>query len=184
MRRAKRIWLLPLAFAVLCGCGGGKAQEDGQDAAQAMRAQAAYQAEEPVIGLILTSQDAEENEELISRFQEAAEDAGARLLIRIPEVSKEDAEEAAALVGSFVLCDVDPVEFQMLYVDELVAEGVDVIAIWANHGEALKPVLSAARAVGIRVCAFERQVGEGSCDLYVGREGAAAAAAGLLEKEE
>lgn len=169
-----------MTLILLCGCG--KAQGSDQDPTQAMRAQEAYKAEDSVIGLILSSQDAEENEELISSFQKETDAVGARLLIRVPEVSKEDAEKAVALTGSFVLCDVDPVEFQMLFVDEMVAEDVDVIAIWANHGDALEPVLSAARAVGIQVCVFGCQVTEDSFDLYVEMEDAASAAVGLLQK--
>lgn len=59
---------------------------------------------------------------------------------------------------TFALCDVDPIEYQMLAVNELVAEDVDVIAIHANHEEALESVLSAARSVGVRVIAFEQPV--------------------------
>ena len=174
----KKFLALVLVLLVLGGCTGGKTGE--KDAGQAVDKEPASQAEEPVIGLILTSEDAGGNEEIISRFREEAEAAGARLEVRIPEVAEKDAREAAALTEHFVLCQVDPIEFRMLFVNELVAEDADVIAIWANHGEALEPVLAAARSVGIRICAFGREVGEESCDLYAEIEEAPAKAAGLL----
>lgn len=125
------------------------------------------QTEAPVIGLILTSQDAQENDALIQEFEALAEEMGAELLVRIPEVTCAEAEEARSLTGDFVLCEVDPIEYQMLHVNEMVAEDVDVIAIHANHPQALEPVLTAARSVGIQVCAFGQEVGEESCDVYV-----------------
>ncbi len=180
----KYFLILSLIFLGLSGCAGEKPGRVKEDTGQAMEAEQAVKAEEPVIGLILASEDAPENEEIISQFRKEAKAAGARLEVRIPEVSRKDAEEAAGLTESFVLCEVDPIEFQMLFVNEMVAEDADVIAILPNHGEALEPVLAAARAVGIPVCAFGRDVGEESCDLYAETEEAAAAVAGLLEKRK
>lgn len=174
--------MLLLVLAVFLGGCAGESQGLSEAETETMKAERAHEAAEPVIGLILTSQDGEANETIISCFQEKAGEAGAKLWVRIPEVSEEDALEAAGLTESFVLCEVDPIEFQMLFVNEMVAENVDVIAIYANHDQALEPVLSAARAVGIRVCAFGRRVTEECRDCYAEVEEAAAAAVSLLEE--
>ena len=136
------------------------------------------------VGLILTSRDDEENEAVLASMEELAVEKDFRLVVYTPDVSAEEAEEAAKLEqGSFASCDVDPIEYQMLGVNELVAEDVDVIALHPNHSEALESVLGAARGVGIQVCAWECPVTEESFDVYV--EGAAevpAAVQELLEK--
>ena len=136
------------------------------------------------MGLILTSRDDEENEAVLASMEELAEEKELRLVVYTPDVSAEEAEEAAKLEqGSFASCDVDPIEYQMLGVNELVAEDVDVIALHPNHSEALESVLGAARGVGIQVCAWARMPSEESFDVYV--EGAAevpAAVQELLEK--
>ena len=98
----KKFLALALVLLVLGGCTRVKTGE--KDTGQAVDTEAAPQSEEPVIGLILTSEDAGENEEIISRFREEAEAAGARLEVRIPEVAEKDAREAAALTEHFVLC--------------------------------------------------------------------------------
>ncbi len=166
-----------MVLIILCGCAARTRETDtlvrGQEETDMP----------PQIGLVLTSEDAEENEALISGFQEAAAFAGAGLLVKIPQVTEAEASQAASLTGSFVLCEVDPIEYQMFLVNDLVAEDVDVIAIHANHSEALEPVLSAARAVGIRVCAFGREVAEESCDVYAGTEDAPQSAVELLGTE-
>ena len=172
--------VLSLILLALGGCIGGGPGTEKKDDGELMQEEPILREKEPVIGLILTSEDADENEEIISGFREEAKAAGARLEVRIPPVSREDAREAAKLTGSFVLCQVDPIEYQMLFVNELVAEDVDVIAIWANHSEALESVLAAARSVGIRICAFGQEVGEESRDFYAETEEAAAKAASLL----
>ena len=119
------------------------------------------------IGLILTSRDDPENESVEAVFQELADRLGAELSVQTPDVSATEAAEARELAyHTFVLCDVNPIEYQMLAVNELVAENVYVIAIHANHEEALESVLSAARGVGIRVIAFGQEVTEESCDGY------------------
>lgn len=138
----------------------------------------------PVLALILTSRDAGENSELIKNFREKALEEGAEFLVKIPDVTEEEAQKARLETGDFVLCDVNPIEYQMLLINELVAEDVDVIAIHPNHSEALEPVLAAARAVGIRICAFGQEVGEESCDVYTTAEKAPEAAVGLLLVEE
>ena len=120
------------------------------------------------IGLILTSRDDPENESVEAVFQELADRLGAELSVQTPDVSATEAAETRELAyHTFVLCDVNPIEYQMLAVNELVAENVDVIAIHANHEEALESVLSAARGVGIRVIAFGQEVTEESRDGYV-----------------
>ena len=76
----------------------------------------------------------------------------------------------------------DPIEYQMLAVNEFVAEGADVIAVHANHPEALEGVLAAARGVGVQICAWGCQLTEESCDVYVETaEEASAAALELLK---
>ena len=112
-----------------------------------------------------------------------AQKEGVELLIYTPDVSAEDAEQAGDLeTGTFASCDVDPIEYQMLAVNEFVAEGADVIAVHANHPEALEGVLAAARGVGVQICAWGCQLTEESCDVYVETaEEASAAALELLK---
>ncbi len=137
------------------------------------------------VGLILTSRDDEENEEVLTSMEELAEEKGFRLVVYTPDVSIEEAKEAEKLeLGSFASCDVNPIEYQMLGVNELVAEKVGVIALHPNHSEALESVLGAARGMGVRICAWECPVTEHSFDVYV--ESAAevpAAVQELLEAE-
>ena len=91
------------------------------------------------IGLILTSRDDPENESVEAVFQELADRLGAELSVQTPDVSATEAAEARELAyHTFALCDVNPIEYQMLAVNELVAENVDVIAIHANHEDVYK----------------------------------------------
>ena len=121
------------------------------------------------MGLILTSRDDPENQETEAAFQSLAQELGAELLVETPDVTASDAGEARALeAGTFILCDVDAIEYQMLATDALVAEGVSVVAIHPNHAEALESVLSAARGVGIYVAAFADPVTDASADACVG----------------
>lgn len=185
MKTNNQIWkkirslFLVLAFFTLGACGRQEEQED----VLMMRAETAEGAgeDEPALALILTSKDSEENSQLVKDFREKADEQGVRLLVKIPDVTEEEAQEARRETGNFVLCDVNPIEYQMLFVNELVAEDVDVIAIHANHSEALEPVLTAARSLGIRICAFEQKVGEESCDVYTTAADAANASVGLLD---
>lgn len=178
----KKRWIgiLSLCMILMLSFMGCTSKESAEKETLMMRAENAGEIDTPVMALILTSEDGKENEEVIESFREKAEEIGAKLLVRIPEVTEEEAKRARDLEGEFVLCEVDPIEYQMLFVNELVAENVDVIAIHANHGEALEPVLAAARGVGIRICAFEQEVGEESCDIYATASGAPEAAAQLL----
>lgn len=168
----ERIALRLLAICLLCGLLGGCGQSRGDTVeASESRTEPESSAAEPKasleIGLILTSRDDPENESVEAVFQELADRLGAELRVKTPDVSAAEADEARKLdYHTFVLCDVDPIEYQMLAVNELVAENVDVIAIHANHEEALESVLSAARGVGIRVIAFEQPVTDASCDGY------------------
>lgn len=180
--RCSALLSLLAVFLILSACGR---QESGEETL-IMRAEnaKAVSGEAPALALVLASRDGAENEELIESFRETAKEQGAELLVRLPDVSEEEAREARELAGSFVLCEVDPIEYQMLLLNELVAEEADVIAIHPNHSEALEPVLAAARAVGIRICAFGQEVGEESCDIYTTAGEAPQAAAGLLQAEE
>ena len=168
----ERIALWLLAMCLLCGLLGGCGQNRVEAAeASESRTEPESSAAEPKasmrIGLILTSRDDPENESVEAVFQELADRLGAELRVKTPDVSAAEADEARKLTyHTFVLCDVDPIEYQMLAVNELVAKNVDVIAIHANHEEALESVLSAARGVGIRVIAFGQEVTEESCDEY------------------
>jgi len=115
-KRRRVLWYLILLLA-LAGCGQGEHMRIEDQPGE----QEAGQRKPPLVGLILSSRDAEENEELIQQFEAVAKDMGAQLLVRIPEVSDKDAEEARGQQNSFVLCEVDPIEYQMLYVNEMVA---------------------------------------------------------------
>lgn len=157
---------------VSAGCAGAQGSRDtdgsAADTGEAMKAELVAEMEEPVAGLLLTSRDAEENEAVILAMEEMAEENGARLVVYTPDVSAREAEEAGDMeMGSFASCDVNPVEYQMLGVNQFAAEGVDVMAVHANHSEALESVLAAARGIGIRICAWGREVSEGSFDIYV-----------------
>lgn len=157
-------------------------RRDNHEETLMMRAEnaEAVSEEHPTLALVLASRDRVKNEDLIKSFQEKAEEQGIELLVRLPDVSEEEALKARELTGSFVLCEVNPIEYQMLFINELVAEDVDVIAIDTNHSEALDPVLTAARALGIRICAFGQEVGEESCDVYTTANEAPEAAVALL----
>ena len=174
--------LLMVCFLEVSACG----RQEGNEEALMMRAENAQtvSVEPQTLALVLTSRDGAGNEKLIEDFQKKTDEEGVELLVRIPDVSEEEALEAGKLTGSFVLCEVDPIEYQMLLINELVAEDVDVIAIHPNHSEALEPVLTGARAVGIRICAFGQEVGEESCDAYVTAEEAPEATLELLRAEE
>ena len=94
MKDRNRKWLLCLLFLVaacLMGC-----TSQGQDKTQ-NSPEASAGTEGLVIGLILTSQDAEENDDLISEFEELSRELGAELLVGVPEVSWEAAKEARNL---------------------------------------------------------------------------------------
>ena len=168
----ERIALWLLAMCLLCGLLGGCGQSRVDTAeASVTRTEPESSAAEPKasleIGLILTSRDDPENESVEAVFQELADRLGAELRVKTPDVSAAEADEGRKLAyHTFVLCDVDPIEYQMLAVNELVAENVDVIAIHANHEEALESLLSAARGVGIRMIAFGQEVTEESRDGY------------------
>ena len=168
----ERIALWLLAMCLLCGLlvGCGQSRVEAAEASVARTEPESTEAESKAsleIGLILTSRDDPENESVEAVFQELADRLGAELRVKTPDVSAAEADEARKLAyHTFVLCDVDPIEYQMLAVNELVAENVDVIAIHANHEEALESVLSAARSIGIRVIAFEQPVTDASCDEY------------------
>lgn len=172
--------LTVLVTACLAGCAGsGKAQTAEADSLEAdgleaetgeIDGQTDFPEEtgSPVIGLILFSRDGEENESVIADMSEMAETNGLELLIYTPDVSEEEAEAAGGMeTGTFIIRDVDPIEYQMMGVNWLVSENADVIAVHASHRETLEGVLSAARGVGIQICAWGQELTEGSFDLYV-----------------
>lgn len=153
-----------LALLMAAGCGN---KENGSADPDSDTVKTEEQKEKRVIGLILTSRDAGENESVTEAVEKIADETGAELLIRTPDVSAEEAEEAASLTyGSFILYDVDPIEYQMLALNELTAEDADVILIHPNHEEALDGVLSAAGGAGAAVYAWGEKPSEGSFDVY------------------
>ena len=174
IRKQGMLLACALLGILLCGPLSGCGQEKVAEAEASEKKSEAIEQKNPDvgeqisrIGLILTSRDDPENEQVQTDFENLAEALGAELHVKTPDVSAAEADEARGLeYRTFALCDVDPIEYQMLAVNELVAENVDVIAIHANHEEALESVLSAARGVGIRVIAFGQEVTEESCDGY------------------
>ena len=154
-----------------CGLGAQFSQPGGQEAEAgetAGQTDIPEETESPAIGLILFSRDGEENESVIADMSEMAETNGLELLIYTPDVSEKEAQEAGNMeTGTFLIRDVDPVEYQMMGVNWLVSENADVIAVHASHREALEGVLLAARGVGIQICAWGQELTEGSFDLYV-----------------
>lgn len=187
-KKQKQSAAVPILFlSVLLTLTACKKEEQPKDEATLMmRAENAQdiEKEQPILALVLTSRDAPENEGLIESFQEMAEEQEAELLIRFPDVSEKEALEAQTLKGSFILCEVDPIEYQMLIINELVAENTDVIAIHPNHKEALDPILTAARATGIRICAFGHEIGEESRDIYTTTEQAPTGTAELIKQTD
>ena len=163
--RAAGVFLLTAVLLAGCGQPQAGATEETPDAVQRVQNETG-----PLrMGLILTSRDDPENQETEAAFQSLAQELGAELLVETPDVTASDAGEARALeAGTFIPCDVDAIEYQMLATDALVAEGVSVIAIHPNHAEALESVLSAARGVGIYVAAFADPVTDASADACVG----------------
>lgn len=186
-KRGSLRWItaLSLAGCLSAGLAGCAGTAEVRNAQEAMKAELTAETKTPVLGVILTSRDSEENEGVTADFAEMAEEEGMKLLIYTPDVSAEDAEWAEGLEpGTFASCDVDPIEYQMLAVNEFVAEDVDVIAVHANHREALEGVLAAARGVGIPVCAWDCELTERCCDVYVeNAEDAPAAVLKLLNRE-
>ena len=174
IRKQGMLLACALLGILLCGPLSGCGQEKVAEAEASEKKSKAIEQENPDageqisrIGLILTSRDDSENEQVQTDFENLAEALGAELHVKTPDVSAAEADEARGLeYRTFALCDVDPIEYQMLAVNELVAEDVDVIAIHANHEEALESVLSAARSVGVRVIAFEQPVTDAGCDGY------------------
>lgn len=184
MRIGKGSFYLILGAALLLGGCRGSWNRAGEAEEGPVQEDAVGEAEEKVIGLLLSSRDAGENEAVTAAFTRMARAEGARLLVYTPDVSEEEAEEAAGLsYDSLVLCEADPIEYQMLGLNEFVAEAADVIALHGNHEEALSGVLEAARGVGIKVCAWDRELLEGSFDVYEKTaEEVAEAAAELVKK--
>ena len=174
IRKQGMLLACALLGILLCGPLSGCGQEKVAETEASEKKSEAIEQKNPDvgeqisrIGLILTSRDAPENEQVQTDFENLAEALGAELHVKTPDVSAAEADEARGLeYRTFALCDVDPIEYQMLAVNELVAENVAVIAIHANHEEALESVLSAARSVGVRVIAFEQPVTDTSCDAY------------------
>ena len=172
IRKQGMLLACALLGILLCGPLSGCGQEKVAETEASEKKSEAIEQKNPDvgeqisrIGLILTSRDAPENEQVQTDFENLAEALGAELHVKTPDVSAAD-ETRGLEYRTFALCDVDPIEYQMLAVNELVAEDVDVIAIHANHEEALESVLSAARSVGVRVIAFEQPVTDAGCDGY------------------
>ncbi len=154
-------------LGLLAGCGRHSAETVEEFSSAQTEAESAASGESLRIGLVLTSRDDPENEAVQEAFQTLEENLGAEISVKTPDVSAKEADEARTLAyHTFVLCDVNPIEYQMLAVDELIAEDADIIAIHANHKEALESVLAAARKVGVRVIAFEEPVTDASFDIY------------------
>lgn len=171
--RRKSYWFLPLCLCFLLFIGGcGSAGEEKVQVQEVSDSETVLEEEKskdsPLrIGLILSSRDDAENEELEEVFQSLASELGAELSVKTPDVTAAEAAKARKLsYHSFVLCDVNPIEYQMLAVNELVAENADYIVIHGNHGEALEGILASARGVGIQVIALEQEMTEGSFDAY------------------
>ncbi len=169
--KGKCYWLLSLCLCLLLfigGCGSaGEKKVREETASKTAQEEEKFEDIPLRIGLILSSRDDAENEELEAAFQSLASELGAELSIKTPDVTAAEAAEARKLsYHSFVLCDVNPIEYQMLEVNELVAEDADYIVIHANHREALEGILASARGVGIQVIALEQEMTEGSFDAY------------------
>lgn len=169
--KSKKYGLLSLGLCILLLLGG--CDSGGEKKVQKESASEAESGEEKTentvlrIGLILSSRDDTENEELEAAFQSLALELGAELSVKTPDVTATEAAEAREFsYHSFILCDVNPIEYQMLAVNELVAEDADYIVIHANHREALEGILTSARGVGIQVIALEQEMTEGSFDAY------------------
>ena len=169
-------FLCILLLSLLSGCsspvsGGDTADNgdvtDGADSEESSAGDSVSEGATKTIGLILTSQDADENEEAISAFEELAAGLGFETLIYIPDVAASEAEAALDMeTGTFQSCDVNPIEYQMLGVDEMVAADADAFIIRPNHAEALDGVLGAARSVGICVIMYGVESSEGTYDFY------------------
>ena len=175
-RRVRCFFLCILLLSLLSGCssqvsgGDGSLRDgviDGADSEESSVGDSVSEGAAKTIGLILTSQDADENEEVISAFEELAAGLGFETLIYIPDVTASEAEAALDMeTGTFQSCDVNPIEYQMLGVDEMVAADADAFIIRPNHAEALDGVLGAARSVGICVITYGVETSEGTADFY------------------
>ena len=175
-RRVKYFFLCILLLSLLSGCSPPAAGKDaadngdvtdGADSEESSAGDSVSEEAAKIVGLILTSQDADENEEVISAFEELAAGLGLETLIYIPDVAASEAEAALDMeTGTFQSCDVNPIEYQMLGINEMVAADADAFIIRPNHAEALDGVLGAARSVGICVITYGVETAERTADFH------------------
>jgi rhamnose transport system substrate-binding protein len=86
------------------------------------------------------------------------------------QVAKTGAEEAAAEIGGKVIQQAPSqatAEAQIEFVNNLVAQKVDVIAIAGNDANALAPALKRAAAQGVRVISYDSDVAPGARTVFI-----------------
>lgn len=122
IRKQGMLLACALLGILLCGPLSGCGQEKVAEAEASEKKSEAIEQKNPDvgeqisrIGLILTSRDDSENEQVQTDFENLAEALGAELHVKTPDVSAAEADEARGLeYRTFALCDVDPIEYQML----------------------------------------------------------------------
>lgn len=159
MRKKFLCTLLCVAMTatMISGCGSDKGASSDNKAGTADEKQtASAEGTEGTGGtgtyaLVVKSAGNPYNEREAAGFQEVIEAAGATCIVKYPEAATAEA--------------------QITMVNELVAQGVDAIAIAGNDVDALQPALQAAMDAGIKVSALDSTVNPDSRQVFVNQAG-------------
>ena len=108
---------------------------------------ASFAGEKPKAALIFKSAGNAFGEKMMEGFKTAVEEKGGECVLRAPD--QPTAEAQAAII------------------EELMTQGVAVIALSANDPDALRPVLKKARRAGIRVITVDSPINAQSRDVHI-----------------
>ena len=141
-----------MVTALLVGCSSGNQNTQATAAAAAGNAASSAAAgNDGVYAMISKAAGNPYNERQAMGFQEVCEQLGVKYVIKHPESASAEA--------------------QITMVNELVAQGVDSMAVAGNDYDALQPALSAAEKAGIKVCSFDSSVNPDSRMVFVNQAG-------------
>lgn len=165
------ILCVSMVAALTVGCGSSTTEETTTDATEATDDDAATEEDvEEAVGEVevggtyaYVSKAAGNpyNEKQAEGFVAAIEEAGGEAIVKHPE-------SATA-------------EDQIAMINELVAQGVDSIAIAGNDYDALQPALTAAMEAGIEVSAMDSNVNPDSRSTFVNQAGTSEIAVTLMD---
>ena len=141
-----------MVTALLAGCSSGNQNTQATAAAAAGNAASTAAAgNDGVYAMISKAAGNPYNERQAMGFQEVCEKLGVKYVIKHPESASAEA--------------------QITMVNELVAQGVNSMAVAGNDYDALQPALSAAERAGIKVCSFDSSVNPDSRMVFVNQAG-------------